>query len=44
MTELDRVSNSDNFNFMGIPSFLQVLRSAHRQRESLHGDGSAISL
>ena len=24
MTELDRVSNSDNFNFRGIPSFLQV--------------------
>ena len=24
MTELDRVCNSDNFNFRGIPSFLQV--------------------
>ena len=24
MTELDRVGNSDNFNFSGIPTFLQV--------------------
>ena len=24
MTELDRVGNSDNFNFRGVPSFLQV--------------------
>ena len=24
MTELDRVGNSDNFNFRGVPLFLQV--------------------
>ena len=24
MIELDRVGNSDNFNFRGVPSFLQI--------------------
>ena len=26
MTELDRVGKSDNFNFRGVPSFLQVCK------------------
>ena len=48
MAELGRVGNSWNFNFRGVPTFLQVCGSASRQREnfmeSLHSDGSATYL
>ena len=48
MTELDRVGNSDNFNFRGSPSFLQVCenyrRPCEKKMECLHGDGAAIYL
>ena len=38
MTELDRVGNSDNFNFRGFPSFLQVCEKhsqATREKDGL---------
>ena len=48
MTELDGVGNSDNFNFRGIPSFLQVcekhLQATRKKMEFLHNDGSATYL
>ena len=51
MTELDRVGSNDNFNFRGIPSFLQVCekrsqatRKKTKTMECLHGDGSAVYL
>ena len=50
MTELDRVARSDNFNFRGFPSFLQVCKKQKKKKkkkkkmECLHGDGSAINL
>ena len=45
MTELDRVGNSDNFNFRGFPLFLQVYEKGSRKKmECLHGDGVAIYL
>ena len=48
MTELDRVDNSDNFNFRGIPHFCKSARSICRQREKkmecLHNDVSATYL
>ena len=45
MAEMDRVRNSDNFNFRGVPSFLQV-RKSHSQvmRKKDHDAGSAIYL
>ena len=40
MRDLDRVGSSDNFNFRGVPSFLQVCERRSRQRQffmkSLH--------
>ena len=50
MTNLDRVGNSDIFNFRGggVHRFCMSARSAHRQCGKnvacLHGDGSAIYL
>ena len=50
MAELDRVENSDNFNFRGVPSFLQVCekrsQATQNKMECLHiyGDGSSIYL
>ena len=50
MTELDRVGNSDNFNFRGggVHRFYKSARSARRQCnkkiECLHYDGSATYL
>ena len=39
MTELDRVCNSDNFNFRGVPLFLQV-----GEKRSQAVNGSSIYL
>ena len=48
MTELDRVGKSDNFNFRGFPSFLQVCEkgslATQEKMECLHGDGAAINV
>ena len=48
MTELDRVGNSDNFNFRGFSLFLQVCengsQATRKKMECLHGDGAAIYL
>ena len=50
MTELERVDNSENFNFRGSHRFCtcKSARSAPRQREKkigcLHSDGSATYL
>ena len=48
MTELDRVRNSDNFNFLGIPSYLQVCKkrsqATRKKMEYLHDAGSSIYL
>ena len=49
MTELDRVGNSDNFNFRGVPSFLQVCENCsqamHKKKiKCLHSDGSATNI
>ena len=48
MTELDRVGNSDNFNFRGFHRFCKSARSTRRQREKkmecLHNDGCATYL
>ena len=47
MTDLDRVGSSDNFNFRGVPSFLQVCEKhsfAKTLLECLHSDGSAAYL
>ena len=52
MTESDRVGNSDNFNFRGVPSFLQVCekcsqamqKKKEKKIECLHSDGSATYL
>ena len=45
MKDLDRVGSSDNFNFRGVPSFLQVCsRQREHFMESLHSDGSATYL
>ena len=50
MTELDRVGNSDHFNFTGFPLFLQVCEKGSqatrkkKKMECLHGDGAAIYL
>ena len=44
MTELDRVGNSDNFNFSGNSSFLQVCENcsqAMRKKKKKRLDGSA---
>ena len=45
MRDLDRVESSDNFNFRGVPSFLQVCENPSKQREKfmecLHSYGSA---
>ena len=45
MTELDRVGKSENFNFKGVPSFLQVcekLSQAPRKKiKCVYGDGFA---
>ena len=47
MTELDRVGNSDNFNFRGVPSFLHVCENCsqamQKKIERLHSDGSATN-
>ena len=37
MTDLDREGSGDNFNFRGVPSFLQEARTM----ACLHSDGSA---
>ena len=46
MTELDRVGMSDNFNFRGFSSFLQVCEKRSQATpltmECSHGDGSAV--
>ena len=49
MKDLDRVGSSDNFNFRGVPSFLQVWEKRFWEKcenfmESLHSDGSATYL
>ena len=49
MTKLDRVGNSDNFNFRGFPLSLQVCEKGSqamrkKKMECLHGDGAAIYL
>ena len=47
MIDLGRVGNSDNFNFRGIPSFLQVWKKPSQRKKKkacLHGDRSAIYL
>ena len=48
MTELDRVGNGDNFNFRGVPLFLQVCEKGSqatlKKMRCLHGDGAAIYL
>ena len=48
MAELDRVGNSDNFNFRGVPSFLQVCekcsQAMRKKIECLHSDVSATYL
>ena len=46
MKDLDRVGSSENFNFRGVPSFLQVCEKRFQANfmESLHSDGSAIYL
>ena len=48
MTELDRVGNSDNFNFSRFPLFLQVCekgsQAMRKKMECLHGDGAVIYL
>ena len=41
MAELGRVGNSWNFNFRGVPTFLQVCRQRENFMESLHSDGFA---
>ena len=42
MAEFDRVGNSDNFNFMGVPSLLQVCemcsQATRKKMECLHSD------
>ena len=46
MTELDRVGNSDNFNFSGVPSFQQVCKkhSQAMRKKEMHDAGVAIYL
>ena len=48
MPELDRVGNSDNFNFRGVPSFLQVCekcsQAMRKKIKCLHSDVSATCL
>ena len=50
MTELDRIGNSDNFNFRGggFPLFLQVCdkgsQATRKKDEYLHGHGANIYL
>ena len=46
MKDLDRVGSSDNFNFRGVPSFLQVCvkRSQATRKKSVHSAGSVIYL
>ena len=45
MTELDRVGNSDNYEFKGFPSFLQVCeKGSQATRKKKHDDGAAIYL
>ena len=44
MTDLDRVGSSDNFNFRGVPLFLQVCEKRSKLMECLHSDISAAYL
>ena len=49
MTELDRIDNSDKFNFRRVPSCLQVCEkrsqaTRKKKMKSLHIDGSASYL
>ena len=48
MKDLDRVGSSDNFNFRGVPSFLQVCKkrfqATQKFMKSLQSDGSATNL
>ena len=44
MTELDRVGNSDNFNFRACNSARRARRQREKKMECLHGDGAAIYL
>ena len=48
MAEVGRVGNSWNFNFRGVPTFLQVcekrFQATRNVMESLHSDGSATYL
>ena len=48
MIKLDRVGNNDNFNFRGVPAFLQVcekrLQATRKKMKCLHSDGSAMFL